>query len=287
MNNIALFKQYIALLDEVYKVASTTAGLDISGEVVRAGANANEILVPKMSMDGLGDYSRTVGYQTGAVTLDYETVKFNYDRGRRFAIDSMDNAETAGIAFGKLSSEFVRTKVVPEMDAFRYATYAAVSGIGKASGTLATGENVLAALVAAQNAMDEAEVPANERELHITPTLLNLINAVDTTKSKAVLDSFSKVVKVPQSRFYTAIDLLKGDTNEAAGGYKKSSTAKDINFMIIHKGAVLQYPKHTVNKIISPEANQESDAWMFFYRAYGLADVYENKESGIYLHHGA
>ena len=287
MNNIALFKQYIALLDEVYKNASTTAGLDISGEVVRAGANANEILVPKMDMDGLGDYSRADGYKSGAVTLNYETVKFNYDRGRRFSIDAMDNAETAGLAFGKLSSEFVRTKVVPEMDAFRYATYSAVENIGKASGTLASGEAVLTALVAAQNAMDEAEVPDTERELHITPTLYNLINAVDTTKSKEVLNSFSRVVKVPQARFYTAIDLLKGDSDESAGGFRKASTAKDINFMIIHKGAVLQYPKHTVNKIISPEENQESDAWMFFYRAYGLANIYENKASGIYLHHGA
>ena len=50
---------------------------------------------------------------------------------------------------------------------------------------------------------------------------------------------------------------------------------------------LLQYPKHTVNKIVSPEENQTSDGWMFFYRAYGLADVYENKVSGIYLHHTA
>ena len=60
-----------------------------------------------------------------------------------------------------------------------------------------------------------------------------------------------------------------------------------INFMVIHKPALLQYPKHTVNKVISPDANQDSDGWLFFYRAYGLADVYENKVAGIYLHHKA
>ena len=34
----------------------------------------------------------------------------------------------------------------------------------------------------------------------------------------------------------------------------------------------------------TPEQNQTSDGWMFFYRSYGLADVYENKLAGIYLH---
>jgi hypothetical protein len=79
---------------------------------------------------------------------------------------------------------------------------------------------------------------------------------------------------------------LDGTTDgETAGGYKKASGGADINFMIVHKPAVLQYPKHTVDKVITPEANQEADAWMFFYCSYGLADVYENKVSGIYVHH--
>lgn len=59
-NNIALFKQYIAgVLDEVYKNASLTAVLDGSNELVQQGANANELVIPKMSMDGLGDYSKS------------------------------------------------------------------------------------------------------------------------------------------------------------------------------------------------------------------------------------
>ena len=57
--------------------------------------------------------------------------------------------------------------------------------------------------------------------------------------------------------------------------------------MVIEKSAVLQYPKHIVNKVISPELNQESDKWLFFFREYGLADVYDNKVAGIYLHNKA
>ena len=284
-NSIQLFKKYIAKLDEVYKNASKTAVLDGDAELVRAGANTNEIVVPKLSMDGLADYSRNSGYVSGDVTLTYETVQFNYDRGRKFGVDAMDNEETAGIAFGRLSSEFIRTKVVPELDAFRFATYAGITGISKATpATYSTGADWLEALQVAQSKMDDDEVPEEGRVLFITPEGFNAVNNVDTNKSREVLSSFSQIVKVPQARFYTAIELADGTTSgEEAGGYSKAATGKDINFMIIHKPALLQYPKHTVNKIITPEANQESDGWLFFYRAYGLADVYENKVAGIYL----
>ena len=152
-NNIELFKQYVPLLDEVYKLASLTSVLDGAAELARAGANANELIIPKMDMSGLADYSRNSGYVDGEVTLTNESVKCNFDRGRMFTIDTLDNAETAGIAYGRLASEFIRTKVVPELDAFRLAKYASVGGIGSATGDLATGANVIAALRAAKNEM--------------------------------------------------------------------------------------------------------------------------------------
>lgn len=289
-NSITLFKKYIPYLDEVYKNESKTSMLDGDSTLVRQGANTNEIIIPKMSMDGLADYSRNGGYVAGNVTLTNETVKFNYDRGRKFTVDAMDDEETAGLAFGKLASEFIRTRVVPELDAFRFATYAGTSGISKvATGTtLADGSAVVTALRTATNEMDEDEVPMENRILFITPTLQGMVQDLDTTKSREVMSRFSQVVLVPQTRFYTAIDLLDGTTSsEEAGGFAKASTGADINFMVIHKPALLQYQKHVINKIITPEANQESDGWMFFYRAYGLADVYENKVAGIYLHHKA
>lgn len=44
-----------------------------------------------------------------------------------------------------------------------------------------------------------------------------------------------------------------------AGGFAKAATGKDINFMIVQKSAVIQYPKHTVNKVVTPEDNQTDD----------------------------
>ena len=283
-NSIALFKKYIDKLDEVYKQSSLTADLDADSSLVQAGANANEIIIPKLSMDGLGKYDRNSGYAQGDVTLTNETVKFNYERGRKFGVDRMDNAETAGVAFGRLGAEFTRTKAVPEGDAFTFAQIAGTDGISTTTGTYANGEAWLSALVAAQTKMDNDEVPAESRILYITPDGFNAIHAVDTTKSREVLASFSKIVKVPQTRFYTKIDLYDGTTDgQEAGGYAKASAGSDINFLIVEKGAVIKYPRILVNKIVSPDDNQTDDKWLFFYRAYGLVDVYENKVAGVYL----
>lgn len=289
-NSIALVSKFVEMLDEVYKLASLTSDLDGAPELVRAGANANELVIPKLSMSGLGDYSRNSGYVDGDVTLTNETVVCNFDRGRMFIVDNMDNQESANIAFGRLAGEFIRTKVVPELDAFRFASYAGITGISKvaAGATLADGAEVIAALRAAITKMDEDEVPTEQRYLYITPTLHGLIQDMDTTKSREVLNRFAKTTDVPQTRFYTAITQYDGKTSgEEAGGYVKAEGAKDINFMIVHKPAVIQFQKHVAPKIISPEQNQTADAWKYGYRNVGIADAYENKLAGIYLHHKA
>ncbi len=296
-NSIELFKKYVPLLDEVYKLSSLTSDLDGAPELARQGQNVNEMIIPKIDMSGLADYSRNGGYVGGDVTFTNETVKCNFDRGRIFNVDTLDNIETAMMAFGRLASEFIRVKVVPELDAFRFATLASMSGIGTTdAAALSTGANVITALRAAVNKMDEDEVPDNERYLYITPTLLGLVRDLDTTKSKEVLDGFAKIVKVPQSRFYTGIKQLSGKVetisgsgtdDQTAGGFKKADGAKNINFMIIHKPAIIQYQKHVAPKVVTPEQNQDADAWKFGYRNVGISDAYENKVAGIYLHKAA
>lgn len=284
-NAIETAKSYVPLLDEVYALAVLTSDLDGAPELVQQGANANELIIPKMTMQGLADYSRNSGYVKGDVTMTNETVKCNFDRGRMFTIDTMDDLETAGLAFGRLAGEFIRTKVAPELDAFRFASYSALSGVGKKEETLVDGSAVIAALRAGITAMDEAEVPETDRFLYITPTLHGMVSDLDTTKSREVLNGFSKVVKVPQSRFYTAIDQLSGGSSEEAGGYKKAASAADLNFMIVHKPAVIQFHKHAAPKIITPEANQEGDAYKYGYRLVSIAEGYENKAAGIYVNH--
>lgn len=288
-NAIALAKNYTSILDEVYCNASVTADLTSDNTMVRAGANANEIIYPQISVSGLGDYSRNSGYTNGSVNLEWKTAKFNYDRGTKISVDVMDNEESRDIAFTMAGAELMRTKVAPEADAFVFATLAGTAGISKATpATYADATEFLAALIVAKNKMDEDEVPEEGRILYATPTLMNGVMALDTTKSREILNSFTVKKKVPQSRFYTAIDLLDGKSpSEEAGHYKKATEGKDINFMIVHKPAVIKFDKHTVSDIIPASANPSADADIAKYRKYGIVDVYQNKVAGIYLSHKA
>ena len=284
-NTIALAKNYTSILDEVYCNASVTADLTSDNTMVRAGANANEIIYPQISVSGLGDYSRNSGYTNGSVNLEWKTAKFNYDRGTKISVDVMDNEESRDIAFTMAGAELMRTKVAPEADAFVFATLAGTAGISKATpATYADATEFLSALIEAKNKMDEDEVPEEGRILYATPTLMNGVMAIDTTKSREILNSFSVKKRVPQSRFYTAIDLLDGKSpSEEAGHYKKATEGKDINFMIIHKPAVIKFDKHTVSDIIPASANPSADADIAKYRKYGIVDVFRNKVAGIYM----
>lgn len=273
-NVIELRKQYSALLDEVYKLASLTSILDGPNNLVKEGANANEILIPKMDMDGLGNYDKQTGYPAGSVTLEYETKKCDYDRGRMFVVDAMDNIESAGIAFGQLSGEFLRTKVIPELDSWRLAKYAALAG-GGTTGALADGKAGIAAIRVAKTAIKNAEAKTETCYLFISTTLKGLIEDLDTTASKKVLEGWAGIVEVPESRFNTEVTL-------GENGFVSAGNA--LNFLIVDKNAVIQYQKHTVGKIITPEANQDADAWKFGYRTVGIAEAKDNKKVAIYKH---
>ena len=284
-NTIELAKNYTSLLDEVYRGASVTADLTSDDTMVRAGANANEIVYPQISVTGLGDYDRNSGYTTGAVDLKWKTATFNYDRGTKISVDVMDNEESRNLAFGAAGATLQREKVAPEADAFTFATLAGLENISKATGEIENAEAFLKALLTAWSQMDEDEVPQEQRYLYATATLLNSVMALDTTKSREILGKFAIKKPVPQARFYTAIDLLDGKTvGEELGHYKKADTGADINFMIVHKPAIIKFDKHIASNIIPASMNADADADIIKYRKYGLVDAYANKRAGIYLH---
>ena len=122
-------------------------------------------------------------------------------------------------------------------------------------------------------------MPVENRILYITPTLHNLATSVKTYINSGILDTFTTIKKVPQNRFYTQIDL----TADGAGGYTKNGSAKDINFMIVHKPAIIKWTKHVAQDIIPSKLNSESDGNILKYRNYGIVEVFDNKVAGIYM----
>lgn len=284
MASIATFKKYLDLVDSLYTEVSKTAILDGDNSLVSKGAGAGELVIPKITLDGLSDYDRAKGFETGEIGVSYETKKFNYDRGVKFNVDEVDNEETQGLLFARTLGQLESEKVAPEIDAFRIATYASYPGITAVEADISTGEAVLSALVSATAVMNNASVNTTDRVLFINSDLLLKAKNVDTTKSQAIFDSFMSVVEMPETRFYTAVDL-KSKTADSATGYAKASGAKNINFMIVSKSAVIQFTKHEFKKPLSPDYNPDATSWIIRYRKYGIAEVFDNKAKGIYLHH--
>lgn len=153
-NSIASTKNYTAVLDEVYKRAACSTCLNSPRRMARAGRNAKEIMVPKIQVSGLGNYTRNVGYKTGSITYEFETKTFNYDRGIKLLADVMD-VEEAGVldCFVAAGSELQRTQVAPEADAFTFSEIAGHEGVTPIEEDFADAdaEDVLASLCAKRN----------------------------------------------------------------------------------------------------------------------------------------
>ena len=292
-NDIKLVTKYLPLLDEVYKQSAKTAILEAPENMVRATEDANVFKIAKLSFDGLGDYDKTSGFPAGNLDLDWETHTFDNDRGRKFSLDKMDNLESLSMALLNVSGEFVRTKVVPEKDAYTVAKIAGTTGVAGTTGTL-TNSNTKEAIDTAIAQSGEAEVDEANMILMMTPTIKGNLEAEINRKLDNGVDRYGQkinyyndipIITIPQSRFYDKIDLHDGKTSgQTAGGYVKNTAGKNINFILMDKNAAFTVTKHALTKVVTPEQNQMTDGWMFQFRFYYEAFVQENKKAGIYVH---
>ena len=294
MNSIALAAKYTPLLDEVFKKASVTTDLE-NNKVQFDGVKTVKIL--KVETPPLDKYDRNSGFKKGSVKAEWEDWKLEQDRGIEFSVDAVDNEETLNATFGAASSEFIRTKVAPEVDLFRFAKLASTEGVSKATPVaLTTGEAVLKALGVAMAKMDEDEVPEEGRILYISSTLKRLVDEVDNYKSKKVFEDFAKVVKVPKSRFFTK-STYKSETDDDGNAREVIAAAEDaapINFMIVHPSSQQSTAKHVKLRVFLADGddntgvnkNQSSDGHKFQYRIVHDTNTYENKRAGIYVHAG-
>ena len=236
-NTIELAKNYLDIIDEVYKSASVTADLTSAPSMMRAGANVSEILYPQIEVGGLGNYDRNSGYTSAAVSLKWATARFNYDRSAKLEVDTMDNQESMNLAFTRAGAELQRTRVAPEADAFTFATICGFDGITKKAENLADAEAFLKALIEAKNVMDEDEVPEEGRILYATSTLCRSPDSIPrsicwTERARARKPAITREVRQPTKRrrilrWYPG----KPTTHRAAAAMKRSKARQREAFL--------------------------------------------------------
>ena len=290
-NSIGLASEYLPLLDEVYKAESKTAILDTVQDRVRWSDEYHTFYLFETDMVGLGNYSRNDGFVRGDVTAQWRAYEPQWDRGRQFLCDRLDASESLGMAFGTLAGEFMRTKVVPETDAVRFATYSKnAADRMKTAENISTGSGAIAAIDLGTEKLDDAEVPYEGRILFVNPAMYRLIkggitrmvmNDERNINYNVEFYNDMRVITVPSGRFNTAVTLAEPTAHDGAGGY--TATGSTINFMIVHPSAVMQAVKLANPRIFSPEVVQEAQAWMYDFRQYHGAWVKHQKTNGIYV----
>ena len=298
--------KFIGVLDEVYQKQSLTAILD-DVNLASQFVGTNKIKLPKISVDGAGNYDRDNGYAQGGVAVSYEEHTLAYDRGRKFRIDVIDNDEAAFDLYRQVALQYVRTKEIPEMDAIRFArmyAYAVKKVGGAALGTvvqkdLTTSDKPLALFDEAEKTLNEKEVPEEGRVLYCTNEFYSMLKN-DTTIARrldvgstggnidrkvTMLDGITPIIRVPQVRFYSEITLHDGKTEgQEKGHYIPKVGGFDLNFIYANRAVLRGVTKRHVSKIVSPEENQSADAYDIFYRLHHDLIVRDNEAAGIYIH---
>lgn len=287
--------KFTSNLDKICEREALTTDLTMNQDLVGEVNAAGEVKVAKMAMDGLGNYSRTDGFARGSVTTDWETVKLRYDRGREFEVDAMDDEERAAVVSANVMAEFERTKVIPEVDAVRFAAICANAG-GTAAAALTTADAALKAVLAGEQAVEDAGAQLSGCVLYCTSAVKGLLRQAqnyrigqgeDPNGTFATFDEM-KLVTVPSARFQSAVKLYDGKTTETldqtAGGFVPDTTAKAINFLIVDPSAVAAIAKHKQLRYFAPETNQAKDAHKWQYRIFHDLFVYENKKPLVYAH---
>lgn len=269
-------------LDKSFMEQSTTGWMEANaGNVIYNGGKY--IKIPTLNIEGLKDYDRKNGYPSGSVELSYQTMEMTKDRSTSFLLDAMDVNETNFVASaGNVSSEFQRTQVIPEVDSYRYSKIYAEAENGRKEYTVdeatvfeafiddiayvqdIVGENE--PLVASISGIAAAAISKLKDFQKLVDTT-NFVAGTLNTKVKAINDV--PLFKVPSARMYTSYVFKDGKTEgQELGGFEKGETAKQMNWIIMPRRAVIAVAKQDNMKIITPQLNQTADAWKLAYRKY-------------------
>lgn len=270
-----------------------------AGKVIYKGGK--EIKIPKLSMQGLGDYDRSNGFVGGDVTFEYETKQMTHDRGRAFSIDENDVDETNFVLTASaIMGEFQRTKVVPEIDATRIAALATMA-IGVEGDTqvdyeyTATKATIVDKIKTGIKTIREAGFEG-DLVCYVTYDVAMLVSQFYGEKLAAATFAIGGVdtrvpaidgvplVEMTSNKMFTKLKFNDGKSGgQEKGGFEKASDAKTINFLIVSKEAPIAVSKTDNMRIFDPNTNQKARAWAMDYRKFHDIWVPDNKLKGIYL----
>ena len=286
MNTVETAKIFQTELDKAAVEQATSGWMELNDNMVKYNGGS-EVKIPALSMDGMADYDRNKGFVDGDVTLEWQTKKMTQDRGRRFTIDENDVDETNFVLTAStVMGEFQRTKVIPEIDAYRYSKIASLC-IAKnraSGGYTATEADVLQKLyydIAAVQDVVGDSTPLVITISTLVSAILNMSDKLskrldvtdfkqgDVTFKVKTLDGVHPLIPVGSSRLKSAYIFNDGETSgQEKGGFVAAAGAKSANWIIVPKGAPIAVSKTDKMRIFTPDTYQKMRAFAMDYRKF-------------------
>ena len=296
INYAAVFNR---ILDEKFYILPRTMWMeDTNPGIVWEGGR--EVKIPKLGMDGLGTMN---GYKApqGDLTLAWETKQLQWYRGRNFSIGRYDVDETNfALTVGNALNVFLKEKVVPEVDCLRIAAAAqgAVSYgqvVAQASADITTA-NILGLLLADIAKVQDKIGETEQLYIQISTGLKSLLeqstqmtkylNVKDFQIRNAVLTlnaiNDQYLIGTPSAYMHSIFGLNDGVTGgQTVGGVTFTNLGPNINWIIAARPAVDAIARPQINKVISPDVNQEGEFWKVMFSIYHGNWIMENKGDGL------
>ena len=299
INTIEFCEKLTGELDRLFVQGPVTGFL--ADNVLRSKfVGAKTVLLPEMELSGLGDYDRDTGFIKGTVTVSNHPYTLSMDRARSFQLDREDEDETgiAGLA-GQVLGEFVRTKVVPEVDAYCLSKLAGLA-VTKGHTVSGTPETEIFKMFNEACAAVQNEVGFDEELVcFVNPAVWTAMQNSDEIARHITISDFKKgelntkvksingitLLPVADNRMKSAYRFNDGvSQDETTGGFVADDNAKSIGLLVMPKKAASLVKKTERVRTFAPNQNQAADAYKFDYRTYYDLIVKNSGADSIYAY---
>lgn len=285
-------EQFQSNLQKKYAVECKSDLLTKSNQDVKF-LNAQVIKLPTLTLSGYKDHTRTPGFNSGTISNNWVPKKLEFDRDIEFFIDPMDIDETnLVLSVANIQNTFEETQAIPEKDCYRFSKlYSELNTINaqNISTDVIDATNFLEVFDEAMCNMDEAGVPEGGRIMYVTPTMAKIVKNAKEIERTIIISGASQsvnrnvhslddvqIIKVPSDRMKTAYDF--------SNGFAASSTAGQINMILIHPSCVVCRDKYSYIKLFTPGSDSRTgDGYIYQNRCFGDLFLLELKASGAVI----
>lgn len=283
-------EQFTQILQQKYAQELCSDDLTKSNPGVQF-INAQTIKLPRMSLSGYKDHTRTPGFNAGTMSNDWEPKRLEHDRDIEFFVDPMDVDETnLTMSVGNIQNTFEEEQAIPEKDSYRFSKlHAEFTKFGATPDTTVLDpKTILEMFDEYMVKMDEAGVPEEGRLIYTTPTVRKIIKEAEGIQRVMSVTSAGginrqvhslddvQIKSVPSARMKTKYNFTDGCV--------AADDAKQINFILLHPSAVVCRDKYAYIKLFTPGTDSRTaDGYLYQNRCFGDLFLLERKLPGVVM----